>query len=157
MLDNDGNAVIIDFDSCLPVGQEIGFRKAGTFGWTVDPAPTISVPENDTYGLTLIAKFVERKDTDLPLSSDVGAAPRHPRGSFINSSARASLIEVFTASCMCSVLSVHFALESRGDVHPKRQLASMCCFPSQTCSANAGWNIAPMPLLSIWNIILLHS
>lgn len=31
---------------------------------TVDPEPTISVPENDWYGLTLIAKFLKRERTD---------------------------------------------------------------------------------------------
>jgi serine/threonine protein kinase len=73
MLDDDGNAVIIDFDSCMPIGQEIGlFQKAGTFGWTMDPAPVISLPENDTYGLTLISNFLEGKDTDgLTPSTDV--------------------------------------------------------------------------------------
>jgi len=44
MLDEDGNAVIIDFDSCMRLGKEIGPRKAGTYGWTTDPAPCISAP-----------------------------------------------------------------------------------------------------------------
>jgi serine/threonine protein kinase len=59
MLGDTGDAVIIDFDSCLPIGREIEFRKGGTFGWTSEPPPTIAVPENDLYGLTLIAKFME--------------------------------------------------------------------------------------------------
>jgi serine/threonine protein kinase len=59
MLCDTGDPVTIDFDSCLPIGQEIGSRKGGTFGWTSKPPPTIAVPENDLYGLTLIAKFME--------------------------------------------------------------------------------------------------
>lgn len=58
MLGDTGDAVIIDFDSCLPIGQEMGFRKGGTFGWTSEPPPSIAVPENDLYALTLIAKFM---------------------------------------------------------------------------------------------------
>ena len=58
MLSDTGEAVIIDFDSCLPIGQEIGFRKGGTFGWTSEPPPSIAVPENDLFGLKLIAKFM---------------------------------------------------------------------------------------------------
>jgi serine/threonine protein kinase len=58
MLDDSGEAVIIDFDSCMPIGQEIGFRKGGTFCWTPEPPPSIAVPENDLYGLRLIAKFM---------------------------------------------------------------------------------------------------
>ncbi|KAF9512934.1 hypothetical protein BS47DRAFT_1362836 [Hydnum rufescens UP504] len=57
MPDDDRNAVFIDFD---PIGQEIGlFRKAGTFGWNMNPSPTVSLPESDRYGLTLIANFLE--------------------------------------------------------------------------------------------------
>lgn len=61
MLDDDGNAIIIDFDSCMPIGQNIEGRKAGTFGWEMDPAPSTSDPDNDMYGLKLIAKFMEEK------------------------------------------------------------------------------------------------
>jgi len=51
MLDDHGSAVIIDFDFCMPIGQEIGHRKWGTF--EMDPVlPGISVPESDIYGLT---------------------------------------------------------------------------------------------------------
>ena len=58
MLDDDGNAIIIDFDSCMPIGQDIRCRKAGTFGWEMDPVPSTSAPDNDMYGLKLIAKFM---------------------------------------------------------------------------------------------------
>jgi hypothetical protein len=63
MLGDTGDAVIIDFDSCLPIGQEIGFRKGGTFGWTSEPPPSIAVPENDLFGLTLIAKVMTGSPT----------------------------------------------------------------------------------------------
>ncbi|KAG0707349.1 kinase-like domain-containing protein [Suillus ampliporus] len=60
MLDDAGDPVIIDFDSCIPIGEEIGLSgKAGTFGWTVEPMPTISLPENDIYGLTQIGEFMK--------------------------------------------------------------------------------------------------
>ncbi|KAG2135510.1 kinase-like domain-containing protein [Suillus clintonianus] len=57
MLDDAGDAVIIDFDSCKPIGEELG--KAGTFTWTVEPMPTISLPENDLYGLAQIGEFMK--------------------------------------------------------------------------------------------------
>ncbi|KAG1777755.1 kinase-like domain-containing protein [Suillus placidus] len=62
MLDDAGDPVIIDFDSCTPIGEKIGLSgKAGTFGWTMDPMPTISLPENDLYGLTQIGEFMKGK------------------------------------------------------------------------------------------------
>jgi serine/threonine protein kinase len=39
MLGDTRDVVIVDFDSCLPIGQEIGFRKGGTFSWTSEPLP----------------------------------------------------------------------------------------------------------------------
>jgi hypothetical protein len=57
MLDDTGNAMIIDFDACLPIGQEIS-RKGGTFEWTSEPPPSITIPENDLFGLALIKKFI---------------------------------------------------------------------------------------------------
>jgi hypothetical protein len=59
MLNDTEDAAIIDFDSCMLIGEEIGFRKGGNFGWTSEPPPSISVPENDLHGLTLIAKFLK--------------------------------------------------------------------------------------------------
>ncbi|OJA12214.1 hypothetical protein AZE42_10150 [Rhizopogon vesiculosus] len=60
MLDDAGNPVIIDFDSCIPIGEEIGLSsKCGTFTWTPEPEPTKSLPENDMYGLAQIGEFLE--------------------------------------------------------------------------------------------------
>jgi len=59
MLDDVGEAVIIDFDSCMPIGQDIGYRKGGTPGWTSESQGKIAVPENDLYGLSLVSKFIE--------------------------------------------------------------------------------------------------
>jgi serine/threonine protein kinase len=59
MLDDMGEAVIIDFDSCMPIGQNIGYRKGGTPGWTSASQWRIAVPENDLYGLSLVSKFIE--------------------------------------------------------------------------------------------------
>ena len=55
----------------------------------------------------------------------------------------------FLLLCVCAVFWVCI-LHSRRCA-PKKAIGY---FPSQTCSVNAGHNIAPMPLLSIWNIIL---
>ncbi|KAG2071487.1 hypothetical protein BDR04DRAFT_1194040, partial [Suillus decipiens] len=62
MLDDAGNPVIIDFDSCIPIGAEVGLSgKAGTFGWTIEPMPTIALLENDIYGLKQIGEFMKGK------------------------------------------------------------------------------------------------
>ncbi|KAG1761021.1 kinase-like domain-containing protein [Suillus occidentalis] len=59
MLDDAGVPVIIDFDSCIPIGEEIGMHcKGGTIDWTMEPMPTIALPENDIYGLTQIDEFM---------------------------------------------------------------------------------------------------
>jgi serine/threonine protein kinase len=63
MLDDSTEAVIIDFDSCMPIGRQMGFRKRGIFYWTPEPPPSTAVPENDLYSLRLIAKFMEGSDT----------------------------------------------------------------------------------------------
>ncbi|KAG2107365.1 hypothetical protein BD769DRAFT_1694102 [Suillus cothurnatus] len=56
----DGDPVINDFDSCIPIGEEMGLSgKAGTFGWTIEPRPTIALPENDIYGLKQIGEFMK--------------------------------------------------------------------------------------------------
>ncbi|KAG1734025.1 uncharacterized protein EDB91DRAFT_1299142, partial [Suillus paluster] len=62
MLDDAGHPVIIDFDFCIPIGEEIGISsKAGTFGWTMGPMPTMALPENDIYGPTQIGEFMKGK------------------------------------------------------------------------------------------------
>lgn len=60
MLDDAGDPVIIDFDSCIPIGEEMGLSgKAGTFGWTIELRPTIGLPENHIYGLKQIGEFMK--------------------------------------------------------------------------------------------------
>jgi hypothetical protein len=61
MLDDKGIPVIIDFDSCMAIGHRIGNHKAGTFGWMKEPAPSISLPENDFHALDLIAELMRNK------------------------------------------------------------------------------------------------
>jgi hypothetical protein len=56
MLDDEGNAVIIDFDSCTKAGDRL--RKGGTMGWSKDPAPDIATVDNDIYSMQLIAKHL---------------------------------------------------------------------------------------------------
>jgi serine/threonine protein kinase len=64
MLDDAGDPVIVDFDSCMPIGEKIGRgRKMGSFGWTLQPLPTISLPENDIYGLTQIGELLAGRRT----------------------------------------------------------------------------------------------
>ncbi|KAF8907724.1 kinase-like domain-containing protein [Gymnopilus junonius] len=53
MLNDEGHAVIIDFDSCTHVGAE---SRGGTPGWSTNP--TIAQVENDEYGLDLIVQFI---------------------------------------------------------------------------------------------------
>ncbi|CAA7260740.1 unnamed protein product [Cyclocybe aegerita] len=53
MLDDSGNPVIVDFDSCASIGAT---TSAGTPGWSKWPAA--SDPENDTHGFNLVIKFL---------------------------------------------------------------------------------------------------
>lgn len=57
MLDTTSTPVIIDFDSCCPLGERIG-GKGGTFGWT-NNADT-AVVENDWYGLNKVEQWLLR-------------------------------------------------------------------------------------------------
>ena len=64
MFDGD-TPVIIDFDSCKQIGEELG-DKAGTHGWDLEHA-NIALPENDTFGLrrikdTLLSKIEAQKE-----------------------------------------------------------------------------------------------
>lgn len=53
MLDDTDRAIIIDFDSCQPIGsQSVG----GTPGWSTNPK--VALLENDLFGLNLISKFL---------------------------------------------------------------------------------------------------
>ena len=56
MVGGDGNAVIIDFDSCKPEGQELG-QKGGTFGWA-EEGITHATRGNDFYGISKIREFL---------------------------------------------------------------------------------------------------
>ena len=51
MLDDGGRAVIIDFDSCVPLGSR---SRGGTPGWST--LPTTAEIKNDEHGLDLVAK-----------------------------------------------------------------------------------------------------
>ncbi|KAG2367227.1 hypothetical protein BDR07DRAFT_1373040 [Suillus spraguei] len=56
------NPVTITFDSCILIGEEVGLSgKVGTFGWTIESMPTITLPENDIYDLKQISKFMKGK------------------------------------------------------------------------------------------------
>lgn len=53
MVDENGHGIIIDFDSCRPIGSK---SRGGTPGWGTKP--TISLIENDEHGLSLLGKFM---------------------------------------------------------------------------------------------------
>ncbi|SPO04567.1 uncharacterized protein DNG_07252 [Cephalotrichum gorgonifer] len=66
-----GNPVIIDFDSCRPIGEKLG-EKAGTFEWELEEAE-LSEPENDFYGSSSIREVFlqlgpENKSNDCQFS-----------------------------------------------------------------------------------------
>ncbi|KAF5671429.1 serine threonine kinase [Fusarium heterosporum] len=62
MLDAGDNAIIIDFDSCKPIGETM--IKGGTPDWCVENS-WISSPENDFYGLNKIAEhFAECREDE---------------------------------------------------------------------------------------------
>ncbi|KAI9822866.1 MAG: hypothetical protein M1826_000359 [Phylliscum demangeonii] len=52
----DDQPVIIDFDSCRPIGERLG-RKGGTTGWA-KPYTRLAMPENDFYGLERVREFL---------------------------------------------------------------------------------------------------
>ncbi|KAF8969957.1 kinase-like domain-containing protein [Flammula alnicola] len=54
MLNAVGHAIIIDFDSCAPIGAK---SRGGTPGWSKNP--TIAQVENDEHGLDLLVKFIQ--------------------------------------------------------------------------------------------------
>lgn len=53
MLDENGRAVIIDFDACRPIGAQ---SRGGTPGWGTNPS--VALAENDEYGLNLLGMFM---------------------------------------------------------------------------------------------------
>ena len=70
MPNDQGHPVIIDFDSCAPIGQDMG---RGTFGWVREPAPRTCTVESDEYALLLIAQYLDGKvdNEGFPLPLDV--------------------------------------------------------------------------------------
>lgn len=54
MIDEDGRAIIIDFDSCRPIGAP---SRGGTPGWATNPSTALL--ENDEYGLSLLQKYMQ--------------------------------------------------------------------------------------------------
>ncbi|KAJ8123343.1 hypothetical protein ONZ43_g684 [Nemania bipapillata] len=52
----DGNPVIIDFDSCKKEGQELG-PKRGTDGWCAEKMD-YAIRDNDRYGISKIREFM---------------------------------------------------------------------------------------------------
>lgn len=53
MLDDDGHAIIIDFDSCASSGTK---SRGGTPGWST--SPNIAEVANDEHGFNLVARFI---------------------------------------------------------------------------------------------------
>lgn len=53
MLDDDGHAIIIDFDSCASIGAR---SRGGTPGWS--KCPTVAKIENDEHGFNLVTQFI---------------------------------------------------------------------------------------------------
>ena len=54
----DNTPVLIDFDSCRPIGAPLGI-KSGTLGWSAhEGGKRLSLPENDLYGLRKIREFL---------------------------------------------------------------------------------------------------
>lgn len=73
MLNDQGHPVIIDFDSCASIGQDMDRCKGGTFGWVREPEPRICTVESDEYALSLIAQYLDGKvdNEGFPLPLDV--------------------------------------------------------------------------------------
>lgn len=59
MFNADGMVVLIDFDSCRPLGDELG-TKSGTYGF-FDKNATTSKTTNDYYGLEMIDKYITER------------------------------------------------------------------------------------------------
>ena len=53
MLDDDGHAIIIDFDSCASIGAK---SRGGTPGWSKNPK--IAEVANDEHGFNLVASYI---------------------------------------------------------------------------------------------------
>ncbi|KAJ6591691.1 hypothetical protein DFH09DRAFT_1306403 [Mycena vulgaris] len=58
-LNEDSLPVIIDFDSCHPIGESLKGKKAGTMGW--DHEGVISEAKNDFFGLDKVESWLQEK------------------------------------------------------------------------------------------------
>lgn len=58
MFDEDGRAVIIDFDSCRREGEKLGKGKAGTMGYA-DETAEVARRENDWFSLGKVRDFLQ--------------------------------------------------------------------------------------------------
>ena len=86
MLDDNGHPVIIDFDSCAKIGEDLDGRKGCTFGWVRKPEPHTSIVANDEYALSLITQYLDGKvgDDGFPVPLDVSILTLSPMISFIS-------------------------------------------------------------------------
>ena len=88
MLDDKGHPVIIDFDSCAEIGQDLDGRKT-TFGWATKSEQQTSTIASDEYALSLIAQYLDGKVDNgglpLPLALNVSILISSPFLSFISS------------------------------------------------------------------------
>ena len=69
MLDDEDRAILIDFDSCLPIGEGFNGRKAGTFGWQMDPPPVTSERHNDWFAFAILQKHLQASYANSSSSS----------------------------------------------------------------------------------------
>jgi serine/threonine protein kinase len=77
MLDESSAPIIIDFDSCVPIGESFGSRKRTTYGWEPRPEPAVSSAESDLYALKLIAQYLDGKVVgDLPIHPEANTDVR---------------------------------------------------------------------------------
>nr|GAT53634.1 predicted protein [Mycena chlorophos] len=65
MLDKFGQAVVIDFDSCVEIGASMSGNQGTTFGWEYENTG-ISKAENDLWALSEIARWLGGKRTYYP-------------------------------------------------------------------------------------------
>jgi len=78
MVQKDDTAVLIDFDSCLPIGKELG--KGCTFDWGNDNA-TVSSMDNDERAFDLLdTRLREAVSTAVPVGRAAGGEGRASPG-----------------------------------------------------------------------------
>ena len=64
MFDDKSNPIIIDFDTCRPVGNKKG-HKFGTPGFYRENAKS-SEPQNDCYALEMLKKYLDESMSSSP-------------------------------------------------------------------------------------------